>query len=103
GGLQPLATAQRVAGSSADILCGSVGGDRSNPPRSPGIAGDTHVRYGRFASPLGRLKPITRRPIPQVSLGLHSRVLGHNDQFSPTWWPVFQVSISGRPTVSPSA
>ena len=28
---------------------------------------------GRFAAPQWRPKPITRRPIPQVSLGLHSR------------------------------
>ena len=70
---QRWSTAQRVAGSSAGILCGSVGSDRSNSPRSPGIVGATHVRDGRFASPLRRLKPITRRPIPQVWLGLHSR------------------------------
>jgi hypothetical protein len=31
------------------------------------------VSYVTFASPLRRLKPITRRLIPQVSLGLHSR------------------------------
>ena len=31
------------------------------------------MSYARFASPLRRLKPITRRPIPQVSIGLHSR------------------------------
>ena len=31
------------------------------------------MRYGRFASPLRRLNPITRRPIPQVSLGLDLR------------------------------
>jgi hypothetical protein len=31
------------------------------------------VSYARFASPHQRLKPITRRPNPQVSIGLHSR------------------------------
>jgi len=31
------------------------------------------VSYARFASPHQRLKPITRRPNPQVPTGLHSR------------------------------
>ena len=31
------------------------------------------MSYARLASPHGRPKPITRRPIPQVSLGLDSR------------------------------
>ena len=31
------------------------------------------MSYGRFASPQRRLTPITRRPIPQVSIGLHSQ------------------------------
>ena len=39
---------------------------------SPGIVGDTHMRDVRSASSLRRLKPITRRPILQVSSGLHS-------------------------------
>ena len=31
------------------------------------------MSYARFASPHRRLKPITRKPNPQVSSGLHSR------------------------------
>lgn len=31
------------------------------------------MSYARFASSLQRLQPITRRPNPQVSIGLHSR------------------------------
>ena len=37
------------------------------------MAGDPHVSYARFASPLGRPKPITSRQNPQVSVGLHLR------------------------------
>ena len=31
------------------------------------------MSYGRFAAPHWRPTPITRSPIPQVSIGLHSR------------------------------
>ena len=49
-------------------------GWRPNPRSRQDLnTGDTHVSYGRFAAPHRRLKPIMRRPIPQVSFGLHSR------------------------------
>jgi len=41
------------------------------------VRGDTHVSDGGFASPHRRLTPITHRPNPQISSGLHSHGWSH--------------------------
>ena len=42
-------------------------------PQDSRIAGDPHVSFARFAPPHRQPKPITHRPILQISYGLHSR------------------------------
>jgi len=70
--LQLPAPAQCTSGSDTSLLRGGLVQDPDHAC-SPSIAGDPHVSYVKFASPLQRLQPITRRPNPQIPLGLHSQ------------------------------